>query len=195
MNTDKHRFLSPVLFSSVFICVHLWLNSACFGQSYDKRWLSGIFYGEGANFGDFNKDGKLDVVSGPFIYEGPEFTMKREFMPPQASDPLHYSQNFFAYTADHLFADIWNRSPVFQQLRNPKALEGKCGDCRYEALCGGCRARAYAATGSFLAEEPFCSYRPDLDVPRFSSLVPRIPPASGHEMRATSNDPPVGGVS
>src|SRR5678815_4062094 len=64
MNTDKHRFLSPVLFSSVFICVHLWLNSACFGQSYDKRWLSGIFYGEGANFGDFNKDGKLDVVSG-----------------------------------------------------------------------------------------------------------------------------------
>ena len=35
--------------------------------------------------------------------------------------------------------------------------------CRFEAICGGCRARAYAATGSFLAEEPFCTYRPDLD--------------------------------
>jgi hypothetical protein len=68
--------------------------------NYDKRWLSGIFYAEGANFGDFNKDGKLDVVSGPFIYDGPEFTMKREFMPAQASDPLHYSQNFFAYAHD-----------------------------------------------------------------------------------------------
>jgi radical SAM protein with 4Fe4S-binding SPASM domain len=61
------------------------------------------------------------------------------------------------------FADIWNQSPVFQQLRDPHALEGKCGVCRYESICGGCRARAYAATGSFLAEEPFCTYRPDLD--------------------------------
>jgi heme b synthase len=61
------------------------------------------------------------------------------------------------------FAEIWKESSVFRQLRNPGALEGKCGDCRYQALCGGCRARAYAATGSFLAEEPFCTYRPDLN--------------------------------
>jgi radical SAM protein with 4Fe4S-binding SPASM domain len=61
------------------------------------------------------------------------------------------------------FADIWARSPVFEQLRNPEALTGKCRQCRYESICGGCRARAYAATGSFLAEEPFCTYRPELD--------------------------------
>jgi heme b synthase len=61
------------------------------------------------------------------------------------------------------FADIWNDSEVFRRLRDPEALDGKCGECRYQALCGGCRARAYAATGSFLAEEPFCTYRPDLD--------------------------------
>ena len=64
------------------------------------------------------------------------------------------------------FKDIWGESPVFQQLRNPEAYGGKCGECRFEGICGGCRARAYAATGSFLAEEPFCSYRPDLDVIR-----------------------------
>jgi len=58
------------------------------------------------------------------------------------------------------FADIWNDSPVFRDLRDPDALGGKCGECRYQALCGGCRARAYAATSSFLAEEPFCSYQP-----------------------------------
>jgi len=67
------------------------------------------------------------------------------------------------------FSHIWKDSPVFEQLRDPHALEGKCGDCRYDAICGGCRARAYAATGSFLAEEPFCSYRPDLD-PRGGAL-------------------------
>ena len=37
------------------------------------------------------------------------------------------------------------------------------------------RARAYAATGSFLAEEPFCTYRPDLEParPRDSGLGAR----------------------
>lgn len=66
-------------------------------------------------------------------------------------------------TRTQTFAEIWNRSKVFLQLRDAQTLEGKCGECRYTAICGGCRARAYAATGSFLAEEPFCSYRPDLD--------------------------------
>ena len=64
------------------------------------------------------------------------------------------------------FAEIWNNSTVFRQLRNPEEYEGKCGDCRYVSICGGCRARAYAATGCFLAEEPFCTYRPDLDRPQ-----------------------------
>ncbi len=68
-------------------------------------------------------------------------------------------------TRSMTFSDIWNDSPVFAQLRDFKAYQGKCGECRYGAICGGCRARAYAATGSFLAEEPFCSYQPDLDQP------------------------------
>jgi radical SAM protein with 4Fe4S-binding SPASM domain len=62
------------------------------------------------------------------------------------------------------FSDIWNDSPVFRDLRDADSLDGKCGVCRYQSLCGGCRARAYAATGSFLAEEPFCSYQPATDV-------------------------------
>jgi radical SAM protein with 4Fe4S-binding SPASM domain len=67
-------------------------------------------------------------------------------------------------TREERFADIWNRSPVFADLRDSGALEGKCGTCRYQSLCGGCRARAYAATGSFLAEEPFCAYEPASDI-------------------------------
>lgn len=58
------------------------------------------------------------------------------------------------------FADIWNRSDIFLSLRNFDALKGKCGDCEFKKVCGGCRARAYEATGDFLAEEPLCSYQP-----------------------------------
>ncbi len=58
------------------------------------------------------------------------------------------------------FADIWRTSEVFLKLRNYDNLEGKCGCCEYKRVCGGCRARAYEATGSYLAEEPLCSYTP-----------------------------------
>lgn len=58
------------------------------------------------------------------------------------------------------FADIWHHSETFLSLRDFKNLKGKCGDCEYKRVCGGCRARAYEATGDFLAEEPLCSYQP-----------------------------------
>jgi len=58
------------------------------------------------------------------------------------------------------FADIWNRSLVFTRLRDPDLLSGKCGPCEFKTVCAGCRARAYATTGDFLSEEPFCTYQP-----------------------------------
>jgi radical SAM protein with 4Fe4S-binding SPASM domain len=58
------------------------------------------------------------------------------------------------------FAEIWNDSAVFGQLRDDDNLKGKCGCCEFRHVCMGCRARAYAATGDFLAEEPFCVYEP-----------------------------------
>jgi AdoMet-dependent heme synthase len=61
------------------------------------------------------------------------------------------------------FGEIWAKSAVFQQLRDPSALTGKCGICKYEGICGGCRARAFSDHGDYLAEEPFCTYEPILD--------------------------------
>jgi radical SAM protein with 4Fe4S-binding SPASM domain len=58
------------------------------------------------------------------------------------------------------FADIWNDSPVFQQLRDTGNLKGKCGYCEFRNVCMGCRARAFAQTGNMLDEEPFCIYQP-----------------------------------
>ncbi|MBW1929710.1 MAG: heme b synthase [Deltaproteobacteria bacterium] len=58
------------------------------------------------------------------------------------------------------FHKVWNESPIFAQLRDYSNYKGKCGQCEYIRVCGGCRARAYEATGDFLAEEPLCSYQP-----------------------------------
>ncbi len=58
------------------------------------------------------------------------------------------------------FNEIWDNSKVFKELRNFSNLEGKCGICEFTNVCGGCRARAYEATGSYLTEEPLCTYQP-----------------------------------
>jgi radical SAM protein with 4Fe4S-binding SPASM domain len=58
------------------------------------------------------------------------------------------------------FAEIWEHASVFQELRNTDNLKGKCGYCEFRSLCMGCRARAFAATGDYLDEEPFCVYQP-----------------------------------
>ena len=58
------------------------------------------------------------------------------------------------------FKMIWEKSKVFNDLRDTGKLKGKCGECEYRAICGGCRARAYAQTGDYLDEEPDCMYVP-----------------------------------
>lgn len=56
------------------------------------------------------------------------------------------------------FKEIWENSEIFNQLRNPDLLIGKCGVCEFKQICGGCRARAYFKSGNFLSEEPYCFY-------------------------------------
>jgi radical SAM protein with 4Fe4S-binding SPASM domain len=58
------------------------------------------------------------------------------------------------------FRKVWEESDLFKSLRDPQKYEGKCGLCEYLAVCGGCRARAHAVSGNYLAEEPFCVYLP-----------------------------------
>ncbi|MBM4310742.1 MAG: heme b synthase [Deltaproteobacteria bacterium] len=58
------------------------------------------------------------------------------------------------------FKNIWENSELFLALRDTDRLSGKCGACGYRLVCGGCRARAYYATGGFLDEEPYCMYDP-----------------------------------
>ena len=58
------------------------------------------------------------------------------------------------------FEAVWKDSAVFRDLRDLNRYGGKCGRCEFIRVCGGCRARAYEATGDYLAEEPLCIYEP-----------------------------------
>jgi len=58
------------------------------------------------------------------------------------------------------FSQIWFNSVLFRDLRNLSNIKGKCGVCEYKRICGGCRARAYEATGDYLEAEPYCIYQP-----------------------------------
>lgn len=56
--------------------------------------------------------------------------------------------------------DVYRNKELFKQLRDPNQREGKCGRCEFHRICGGSRARAYALTGNYLAEDPRCIYQP-----------------------------------
>ncbi len=58
------------------------------------------------------------------------------------------------------FGEIWRNSELFRSLRDFGRYKGRCGECEYQNVCGGCRARADAILGDYLEEEPFCNYVP-----------------------------------
>ncbi len=79
-------------------------------------------------------------------------------------------------TAD--LAEVYREDEVFHRLRDYDALTGKCGRCEFRAICGGSRARAYAATGSLVASDPLCTYDPGPDVrPPISMTIERHIPS------------------
>jgi radical SAM protein len=55
-------------------------------------------------------------------------------------------------------ARIYREHPLLHRIRAAE-LSGPCGVCAFRELCGGSRARAFAATGDPLASDPACSFR------------------------------------
>jgi hypothetical protein len=62
--------------------------------------LDDFYYAWGAAAGDFNRDGVLDVVSGPFYYLGPDYTKRRELYVAPAQSP---TANFAPTWTDYAF--------------------------------------------------------------------------------------------
>ena len=53
--------------------------------------------------------------------------------------------------------EILQNNKLFKDLREYKnKLEGKCQNCKYKMICGGCRASALALKKSLFAEDPLC---------------------------------------
>lgn len=75
-----------------------------------------------------------------------------------------YASAFLPLPAGNLLweplAEIFRNSPLFRTLRDGSQLKGKCGRCEFQQVCGGSRARAYAANHDVLGEEPCCGYVP-----------------------------------
>src|ERR1700730_13972895 len=77
-----------------------------------------------------------------------------------------YPSGFLPVSAGNVRQDslveVYRNSSLFRMLRDPAGRHGKCGACEYSKLCGGSRARAYASTGDYMAEDPSCVYQPAL---------------------------------
>ena len=50
-------------------------------HTFKKIQLSDKFWSEGSAVADVNRDGHLDIISGPYWYEGPDFKRRHEIFP------------------------------------------------------------------------------------------------------------------
>jgi putative membrane-bound dehydrogenase-like protein len=99
-------------------------------RTFKKTVLNDRFFAEGATYGDLNNDGKMDLIAGPYWYEGPNFEKQHEFYPPKPFDPKGYSDNFFAFVYD-FNGDKWNDILIYgfpgkdaSWFENPQGKDG-----------------------------------------------------------------------
>jgi hypothetical protein len=69
MKNPAHAFLLVATFTSLTSAGALAEEL----HTFKRIQLNDQFWSEGANFGDLNKDGVNDIISGPWWWEGPDF--------------------------------------------------------------------------------------------------------------------------
>ena len=103
---------------------------------FDTERLSDAFHCEGADVGDLDRDGHVDVVAGPWWYRGPEFVERVPLYPAKPFDPKSYSDAFFSFVRD-LDGDGWARRPRDRVSRQGGALVRE--PCRGRRFLGPAR--------------------------------------------------------
>ena len=76
-------------------------------HQFETIQLTDTYYSEGANYGDVNRDGVVDIVHGPYWFQGPDYEIKYEIYPPKAQPRQKYADNFFSWIYD-FDGDGWN---------------------------------------------------------------------------------------
>jgi heme b synthase len=103
----------------------------------------------------FEKDGMTAMTRGCLAGIGVCFISHRGDVQPCGYLPLVAGN-----VLEQPFRKIWEESDLFNSLRDLNQLKGKCGNCEFMHVCGGCRARAYYEKEDYLGEEPYCIYQP-----------------------------------
>lgn len=88
--------------------------------------------------------------------------------------PCPYLPVFGGNLKKEKLKDIWRESELFVGIRQRNTLGGRCGACEFNSTCGGCRARAFGMTGSYLAEDPLCTHQPAPRAEAAPAPTPRI---------------------
>jgi radical SAM protein with 4Fe4S-binding SPASM domain len=73
--------------------------------------------------------------------------------------PCPYIQRAVGDLRAESLESVLSASEDIRRLRGERPA-GKCGRCDWRLSCGGCRARALAAGGDLMAEDPKCTYVP-----------------------------------
>jgi hypothetical protein len=68
--------------------------------SFDVQQPTEIYYSEGANAADLNRDGQVDLIYGPHWYAGPDFNQHNEFYPAKPQPTERYANSFFTWPYD-----------------------------------------------------------------------------------------------
>ncbi len=89
---------------------------------FKKLVLSDKYYCDGLVAGDINRDGKMDVVAGPFWYAGPEFTAAHEVYPAVALDPAASPSNCMLMYVHDFNADEWPDILVMGRVHKHEAF-------------------------------------------------------------------------
>ena len=132
-------------------------------DTFQRIQLTDVYYSEGANIGDINQDGTMDVVHGPYWFAGPDYKRRFEIYPPRAQPRERYADNFFSWVYDFNqddqpdifvvgfpgtpayvyqnpgkqgFAKHWKKHQVFDWVSNESPhLINLVGDKRPELVC------------------------------------------------------------
>lgn len=91
---------------------------------FEVQRINDMYYSWGATAGDFNKDGVTDVIAGPYLYFGPDFTTFREIYPGITFNPSKEftdtnTQYAYDFNGDG-WLDLFNGTPRAAIYFNPK---------------------------------------------------------------------------